>query len=150
MVLRFSSQKESTLGLFFDVTNGRKFLCFTLEDEFRTVKVYGKTRIPAGKYKVGLRKEGGFHNKYSKKFPSFHIGMLQILDVPDFEYVLIHIGNDDDDTAACLLTGDQATQNITKDGFVGNSTGAYKRIYPKIANAIEAGEEVEIEYIDFA
>ena len=34
-VLRFSSQNDSSLGLLFDVTNGRKFLCFTLEDEAR-------------------------------------------------------------------------------------------------------------------
>ena len=29
-VLRFSSQNESTLGMLFDVTEGRKFLCLTL------------------------------------------------------------------------------------------------------------------------
>ena len=32
-VIRYSSQKDSTLGMLFDVTKGRKFLCFTLEDE---------------------------------------------------------------------------------------------------------------------
>ena len=37
-VLRFSSGKDSTLGIFSDITEGRKFLCYTLEDEFRTVK----------------------------------------------------------------------------------------------------------------
>ena len=35
-VIRFSSQKDSTNGLLFDVTDGcRKFLCYTLEDEHR-------------------------------------------------------------------------------------------------------------------
>ena len=52
-VLRFSSQNESSLGVLFDVTEGRKFLCFTLEDEARNVKVSGETRIPSGTYKLG-------------------------------------------------------------------------------------------------
>ena len=69
-VLRFSSQNESSLGLLFDVTEGRKFLCFTLEDEARKVKVSGETRIPAGTYKLGLRTVGGFHGRYSKKYGS--------------------------------------------------------------------------------
>ena len=47
-VLRFSSQKDSTNGLLFDVTDGRKFLCYTLEDEHREEKEYGETRIPSG------------------------------------------------------------------------------------------------------
>ena len=35
-VIRYSSQKDSTLGALFDITNGdRKFLCYTLEDEYR-------------------------------------------------------------------------------------------------------------------
>ena len=44
-VIRYSSQKDSTLGMLFDVTKGRKFLCFTLEDEARRTKVKGETRI---------------------------------------------------------------------------------------------------------
>ena len=47
-VLRFSSQKRDTLGLLFDITDGRRFLCFTLEDEDRDEKVMHETRIPAG------------------------------------------------------------------------------------------------------
>ena len=64
-VLRISSQKDSTSGLLFEVNNGKRtFLCYTLEDEQRDVKVWGETRIPAGTYKLGLRTEGGFHNPY--------------------------------------------------------------------------------------
>ena len=37
---------------------------------------------------------------------------------------------------------------ITKDGFIGSSTQAYKRIYPAIAEAIDDGEHVSIEYVD--
>ena len=57
-VLRVSSQKDSTNGLLFDVTTDRKFLCYTLEDEYRDDKVMHETRIPEGTYKVTLRKVG--------------------------------------------------------------------------------------------
>ena len=149
-VLRFSSQEDSTLGMLFDVTEGRKFLCFTIEDEARDTKVMGETRIPAGTYKLKLRKEGGFHGRYDKKYPGIHRGMLHVVDVPGFEYILIHTGNTDEHTAGCLIVGDSQENNlILRDGFVGKSVNAYKRIYPSIAKAIEQGEEVTIEYIDF-
>ena len=121
-VLRFSSQADSTSGLLFEVTDvKRHFLCYTLEDERRAFKVKGETRVPAGTYKIELRTEGGFHGRYSKKYPGVHIGMLHIQDVPNFEYILIHTGK---------------------------SVNAYKRIYPSIAKAIQQGEEVTITYID--
>ena len=76
--------------------------------------------------------------------------MLHIIDVPNFEYILIHTGNTDEHTAGCLLLGDTQTNNqISKDGFVGSSGQAYKRIYPPIAEALENGECVEITYIDY-
>ena len=87
-VIRFSSQSESTLGMLFDVTNGKKFLCFTLEDEARETKVKGETRIPAGIYNLELRNEGGFNERYVKKFGSIHKGMIHVLNVPNFDYIL--------------------------------------------------------------
>jgi hypothetical protein len=79
------------------------------------------------------------------------MGMLEILDVPNFTYVLIHCGNTDEDTAGCLLVGDtQNNNNVTEDGFIGSSTNAYKRIYETIAKAVQWEEEVTITYRDFA
>jgi len=145
-VIRFSSGTDSTNGILIDKTNN-KFLAYTLEDEYRDEKKYGETRIPEGTYKLGLRKVGGYHTKYSKRFNDIHIGMLHVLDVPNFEYILIHCGNTDEHTAGCLLVGDSQENNqITKDGFIGKSTQAYKRIYPDIANAIDCGEIVTITY----
>jgi len=133
-LLRISSQKDSTNGILFDITDGRDFLCYTLEDEARDSKIYQETRIPAGTYNITLRTEGGFHQRYSKKFPDIHQGMLWLIDVPGFEYILIHIGNTDEDTAGCILVADGQWENISrKDGFIPSSTTAYKRIYPKIA-----------------
>ena len=120
------------------------FECFTIEDEFRTTKKYGETRIPNGRYKVELRTVGGFHNRYLKKFgKDFHKGMLWVKDVPNFEYILIHIGNTEKDTAGCLLVG--STSNSEK-GFIGDSTGAYKSMYKKVSDAILRGEDVYITY----
>ena len=149
-VIRFSSQKDSTNGLLFhDSDSGLEFLCYTLEDEHRDYKVKGETRVPAGTYKIQLRTEGGFHKRYTKKYGRFHKGMLHITNVPNFEYILIHTGNTDEHSSGCLLVGDSQENNIIiKDGFVGKSTNAYKRIYPDIAKEIMNGEEVTIEYID--
>lgn len=154
-VLRISSQKDSTNGILFDVTGGqRKFLCYTLEDEYRPLKdkVMGETRIPAGTYKMTLRTVGGFHSRYLKKYgDDFHKGMLWVRGVPGFEYILIHTGNTDEHTAGCLLVGDTQTENTTSkpDGFVGSSVTAYKRIYPSIAKALKDGKSVTITYTDF-
>ena len=156
-VIRFSSGTDSTNGILLEIIQQgneidgifkqKKFLAYTLEDEYRSEKVFGETRIPNGTFKVGLRKVGGYHAKYSKRFPHIHVGMLHVLDVPGFEYILIHCGNTDEHTAGCLLVGDSQENNqITKDGFIGKSTQAYKRIYPRIAEAIDCGEKVTITY----
>ena len=100
-VLRISSQKDSTNGILFDVTEERKFLCYSLEDEHREEKLKGETRIPAGTYNVTLRTVGGFNSRYEKKYGNMHKGMLWVRDVPGFEYILIHTGNTDEHTAGC-------------------------------------------------
>jgi len=150
-VLRFSSQEDSTSGLLFEDSDiGLLFLGYTLEDEQRALKVKGETRIPCGTYNINFRHVGGFNKKYSKRFPNIHKGMLEVCDVPNFKYILIHCGNDDSHTAGCLLVGDSQENNvIIKDGFIGKSSNAYKRIYPHIARKLELGQDVTIEYIDF-
>lgn len=158
-VIRFSSGTDSTSGILLEVDKTspnphgegfrckRKFLAYTLEDEYREQKEFGETRIPDGTYQLGLRTVGGYNQKYSKRFAGIHIGMLHVLDVPNFEYILIHCGNTDEHTAGCLLVGDSQENNqIKKDGFIGKSTQAYKRIYPAIAKAIKSGECVTIRY----
>ena len=149
-VLRVSSQKDSTSGLLFEVDNGKRtFLCYTIEDEQRDVKVWGETRIPAGTYQLELRTEGGFHNRYKSRY-AFHKGMIWVKDVPGFEYILWHTGNTDEHTAGCLVLGNSQESNIVKkDGFVGYSRDAYAFVYPRVAAAIESGLRVSVEYIDY-
>jgi hypothetical protein len=150
-VLRLGDNGDTTLGAFY--INGI-LKCGTVEDEERAVKVSGETRVPNGKYKVALRKEGGYHQKYTERYGDMHKGMLCIYNKPgwvlendgmSFKYILIHTGNTDEHTAGCLLLNDIIDFNKDKGSASGN---AYKRFYPEIAAAIEAGEEVTIEYID--
>ena len=116
----------------------------------RADKVRGETRIPEGLYKLTLRTEGGFHNRYVSKYGSWHRGMIYVNDVPNFEWILWHTGNTDESTMGCLILGSNQTENITnKDGFVGSSVVAYKKVYPSIADAIESGEEVTVNYVDY-
>jgi hypothetical protein len=139
-IIRYNGKEDFTDGLF--LING-EFQVHTLEDEYRTKKVFGETRIPEGRFRVELRTEGGFHQRYLKKYgDDFHHGMLWIKDVPNFEYVLIHIGNDDEDTAGCILVG--MTNSADDAGFIGGSSKAYKKIYPIIRDAIMKGEDVYI------
>lgn len=143
---RFSDNGNSTLSLFFI---NCEFKCYNLEDEFRSVKVKGETRIPAGRYPVKLRTEGGFHERYLKRFGAdFHKGMLHITEIPNFKYVLIHILNNEKQTDGCLGVGNTINNNQVSDAILGDSTNAYKTIYPIIRDALLAGEEVWINVKD--
>lgn len=139
---RFTDSGESTLGLLFI---DEEFVCFTLEDEKRNIKLKGETRIDEGEYEIKFRKEGGHHVDYGKKFSDIHKGMLELQNVPKFQFILIHIGNTDKDTDGCILVGNAINNNKIAKGMLSSSTDAYKRIYPKIATALEAGEKVVIK-----
>lgn len=120
-------------------------LCvYSLEDDFDEKKKYGHTRIPAGTYRLKLRTYGSHHERYLKKFPGDHIGMIEICDVPNYTDVLLHIGNSDRDTKGCLLIGMSQSSSLT----IGQSTVAYRLIYPKIALELMKGKEVYIKIID--
>jgi len=133
---RFSAGNESTLGLMF-VNNF--FICYTIEDEKRTVKKYGETRIPAGVYNCKLRTHGGHHHRYLEKFPGLHMGMIELLDVEGFTDILIHIGNDDTDTNGCILVGNGQLSNLPGRGKILSSTNAYKSMYLMVIDSLVKG-----------
>ena len=68
-----------------------------------------------------------------------------VVDDIVFQYVLIHIGNDDEDTAGCLLPN-QAVNSSTMKGT--SSTAAYKKLYKIVHAAIKKGEKVRIKVSD--
>jgi hypothetical protein len=133
LVERFDSGSNDTLGRLY--VDG-KMICFTLEDEFRKVKVKGDTRIPSGTYKVC------FYDS-----PSHGPRSLMIKDVPGFSYILIHTGNTEDDTAGCLIVGKRIGTLNHKRAVLDSKT-AYNEIYPIIAGALDRNEDVEIKYMD--
>ena len=137
-----------------DATNGillidGVFESFCLEDQVRDgQKQMGETAIPLGEYEIKFRTVGGYDAKYQKKYgTTWHKGMLELQDVPNFKYILIHTGNTDEHTAGCLLVGEtQQDLDRGKDGFVGGSGDAYKKMYPKVRDALLNGEKVTIKY----
>ena len=135
-----------------DATNGLLFIngifeCYTLEDQYQAVKVMHETCIPEGTYDIKFRKTGGFHAKYTERYKNAHYGMLHIQDVPNFTYILIHTGNTDEHTSGCLIVGEtQQDLEISKDGFIGSSAVAYKKMYAKVAGQLLQGKDVSIEY----
>jgi hypothetical protein len=135
-VLRYNGDGRSTLGMFFYVGRTRQMLCYTLEDEHRDVKVPGNTRIPAGRYQLTLRTEGGMTLKYAERFPEMHRGMLWLLNVPGFQWVYFHCGNTDVDTDGCILFGQDADEHERR---INASGAAYRDVYPLLADAVEAG-----------
>lgn len=137
---RIDNGTESTLG-YISVNEGiMSWLeCFTCEDEPRIKKLAGKTRIPAGRYEIKLRTEGGKHKRYSELF-DWHEGMLWLQDVPGFEWIYIHIGNTHKDTLGCILAGTTPNHDyVNGGGSVSHSTDAYKRLYLKVIDAMRHG-----------
>jgi len=132
-LVRIYANDDETLGI---LSINNKEECFVLEDQYQLDKIYGETRIPTGTYKIKLRTTGRMHSKYSIRFPSFHKGMLEIQDVPNFKYIYIHIGNDDNDTLGCLLLGVKSVINNGKIK-IENSTDAYVRFYQKVIKHID-------------
>jgi len=136
-----------------DATNGMLFIdgvfeCYTLEDEYRDVKVMHETCIPEGEYEIKFRTVGGFHTRYLSRYGAdWHKGMLWLQDVPEFEYILIHTLNDSTQTSGCLGVGSvQQDLDLDAKGLISQSTDAYKRLYPKVRDALLNGEKVTIKY----
>ena len=134
-----------------DATNGillidNRFQSYTIEDQYQAVKVMHETCIPEGTYDIKFRKVGGFNDRYAKRYKNAHYGMLELQDVPNFKFILIHAGNDDDDSSGCVLTtSTQQDLDLDKDGFGGSSQLAYKKMYDKVAAVLLQGKSVSIE-----
>lgn len=131
---------NSTIGALY--ANG-EFQCFTCEDEPREVKVPGKTRIPSGKYQITYRDIGGMVERYKSRMP-WHKGMLWLRDVPNFDWIYLHIGNYHTDTDGCILVGDTARNGYDRGGWVEHSTVAYERLYKMISRQLDCGIPVSI------
>lgn len=117
--------------------NGEYF-CDTLEDtdrgltsempisKIKDIKIYGKTAIPTGTYKIVMNvvsetfKNRSWAKPYGGKLP-------RLVNVPGYEGVLIHVGNKPEDTLGCLLVGENKVK-----GQVINSTAAFNRLMTEL------------------
>lgn len=149
LILRYSSAADDTLGLLY--VNG-VFQHYIIEDEYRAVKVAGETRMPAGIYKLALRTEGGFHEKYKNhkdaRIRAMHKGMIWITEVPDFTYTLYHIMNTEKDTKGCVGGGDEVNNNQIDKGFTGHSLEAYVRTYPLLLKYVQEAKAPVMQIVD--
>ena len=142
---RYKTNEKGTLSTLKVYTHQEERARFVAcEDPKQAEKIAGETRIPAGKYQITLRKEGGMLPKYQLRCPFPHPGMLWIRKVPNFEYCYIHVGNSKKDTDGCVLVGMFANPGTMK---VHQSKVAYSRLYQMIEKALRTGK-VELQITD--
>lgn len=127
-----------------DLSINGKFFCNTIEDTVRELpavcpntpngcsctckeKIYARTAIPAGTYKVTLQ----YSPKYKKKMPYLH-------DVPHFLGILIHPGNTESDSAGCIIVG-----NNTVKGKVLESRATFQKLY----SILESETDITIQIV---
>lgn len=151
LLKRFAFKNDYTVGkLYID----SKYFCDTIEDkdrglnssmsveEIKSKKQYAVTAIPTGTYDITL-------NVVSPKFKSnkkytFCGGKLpRLLNVKGYDGVLIHIGNTAQDSAGCILVG----QNKVV-GKVINSTDTFQKLYKVLDQARQKGEKISIEIVN--
>ncbi len=132
MQLKLKRLNEITEGVLY--VDG-VFECFTLEDPTRDNKIPGETAIPAGRYPVIVNKS----QRFNKLMPL-------LLNVPKFDGIRIHAGNDRDDTEGCILVGDKQTSPT--DGWIGESRKAMDRLFAKMLMARRNKQEIWIEVED--
>lgn len=141
---RILKTNDYTIG---ELSVDGKYLCDTIEDAVRPLpescpntpkgiackckeKVYGKTAVPVGTYKVKL----GYSNRFRRILP-------QVLDVPHFLGILIHTGNSNKDTEGCIIVG---TWDGKTENWVSNSRVAFNKLMPLLRDATDKNEEITI------
>lgn len=110
------------------------FYCFTVEDEDRRMecggeKVYGRTAIPRGKYKLRV----SMSNRFKKELP-------EVMGVDGFAGVRIHGGNKAENSEGCVLTGKVRTST-----GVANCADVVADITRLVKEASAKGEESWLE-----
>jgi len=105
--------EDSTIG---EISIDGVFVCYTLEDKVRDVKIKNVTAIPYGKYELAIT----FSNRFKQYMPL-------LLSVPNYEGVRIHSGNKSADTEGCILVGSSKSLN-----FIGNSRVTFKSLFGRI------------------
>lgn len=135
-VKRIQKGENSTLS---EIYLDDRLVCYGLEDTVRDVKIKGSTAIPAGRYKLGINTYGAMNARYKRDYPAIHRGMIQIMNVPNYSHVYIHVGNNFSHTAGCLLVG-KSVEYDGRDYELRGSAKAYKMLYRLLIEAVAKGE----------
>ena len=104
-VKRIALKETYTIGrLYVD----REYICDTIEDKVRDIKIQNETAIPYGRYKVAMNYKSPKYSNFDKyKWAKEYDGYLpRLIDVPEFDGILIHVGNTSLDTSGCILVGE--------------------------------------------
>lgn len=133
---RIALKSNYTIGKLFinDV-----YYCDTMEDKVIDINKNGKfddgltkfmhqTAIPYGTFKVVVN----YSPKFKRELP-------RLLDVPYFEGILIHNGNDQNSTSGCIIVGENKVV-----GKVTNSTFYMNNLTARIKDAQNKGETITI------
>lgn len=143
---RLFDNGQYTIG--FVQAEDRKFHSFALEDIHREVKIPKETRIPSGFYELKIRKEDTpLTIKHRAAYGSWFKYHIEITNVPQYQGVYIHAGNDDSHTEGCLLLGYGFDLSLDKMQQF-KSTVAVKDFYAIAYPLLEAGQKVFIEVRD--
>ena len=128
--------------------------CNTLEDKDRGLKqtdslvyiksrkVYQETAIPKGVYKVAMNVISPKYSASAWYWKLCQGKVPRLLNVPGWEGVLIHTGNNALQTAGCLLVGKN-----TKVGQLTESKSTFEKLYKKMRAAYDKGEDITIEIV---
>lgn len=130
---------DYTIGILY--VNGVR-LCNTLEDAVRSDKIYGKTAIPKGTYRVLMNVKSPKFDERPWTIPYGGI-VPRLRNVPNFQGVLIHVGNTAADTDGCILVGDN-----TEKGRLTNSTNRYFKLMGMLLGAALSGEAIDITILE--
>ena len=160
---------EATLGVLqvdYEQGRGAQSFGFTCEDQDRGLrqsmdpaaiyaeKVSAETAIPTGRYSVRWTHSPKYERRMRKwaaeqtgewneaALERLAAGKMPLIDsVPGFQGIRIHVGNDDDDTAGCILPGmsrNPATMTVSR------SKVAIRWLYNQIADCERRDENVAI------
>ncbi len=121
--------------------DGKKF-CDTLEDKVRDLnkngvfdgdekKVYAETAIPYGTYDIVV----DYSPKFKRELP-------RLQNVKHFEGILIHRGNTAEDSAGCILVGENKVK-----GKVINSTPYERELVRILKEAQDRKEPITIKIV---
>lgn len=139
---------DYTVGVFY--IDGKRF-CESLEDtdrgltsdmpvnKIRRIKVFGKTAIPKGRYKVDMHTVSPrFKNRiWAKKYGGI---VPRLIGVPCFSGVCLHPFNYADQSEGCIATG----ENKVKGGVINSVETFCKLMNEYLIPANERGEDIYI------